>query len=163
MPQRMTDGRLQPTPTHPSLMRRSSNPVLALQRSIGNRAVARVVAGEAVAHAKVHIGGIGEIKVKGGNLDGWTAKDTPDVVDVTSTKGKHSAKLEKLSHAATRMDVTVTIEPSQSEGAHLSVGGTVLEITGARIQNYAIDGGVETWRIGDFQQARRTKVTHTIQ
>jgi hypothetical protein len=144
-------------------MRRSSNPVLALQRSIGNRAVARVVAGDPVATGSVHIGGVGEIKVKGGNLSAWAGKETPDTVDVTSVRGKHSAKLEKLSGAGTRTDITVTIAPALKEGEELNVGGgTVLEIKGARIKDYTIDGGVETWRIADFQEAHRTKVSHRI-
>jgi len=163
MAQRITDRRRDPSQAHPSLVRRTSNPVLALQRSIGNRAVAQVLARDPVATGSVHIGGVGEIKVKGGNLADWTGKDTPDTVDVTSAKGKHSAKLEKLSGAGTRTDITVTIAPAVNEGEELNVGGgTVLEIKGARIKDYAIDGGVESWRIADFQEAHRTKVTHRI-
>jgi hypothetical protein len=162
MPQRITDRR-DPSQALPSPLHRRSNPVLALQRSIGNRAVAQVLARDPVATGTVHIGGIGEIKVKGGNLAAWTAKDTPDTVDVTSVKGKHSAKLEKLAGAGTRMDLTVTIAPALKEGEELNVGGgTLLEIKGARVKDYTIDGGVETWRIADFQEAHRTKVTHRI-
>jgi hypothetical protein len=165
MPEGTTDRRREPgrSQAHRSPAHRSSNPVLALQRSIGNRAVAQVLARAPVRTGTVQIGGVGEIKVKGGNLDEWTGKDTPDTVDVTSAKGKHSAKLEKLSDTGTRTDVKVTIAPANSAGEELSVGGgTLLEIKDARIKGYAIKDGVETWRLAGFENVHRTKITHKI-
>src|SRR5690348_600202 len=126
--------------------RRGANPVLALQRSIGNRAVAQVLARDPLRTGTVEIGGLA-IKVKGGNLADWTSKDTPDTVDVTSEKGKHSRKLEQLSNAGTKGDVKVTIAPAQEAGAQLAVGGTQLDIKGARVANYALANGEETWRL----------------
>jgi hypothetical protein len=161
---RTTDRRRDPGlgQADPSLSHRRSNPVLALQRSIGNRAVARVLAGDAVATGTVHIGGIGEIKVKGGNLQEWTGKDSFDVVDVTSAKGRHSAKLEKLASAGTKMDMTVTIAPANNAGEQINIGGTLLEIKAARVKDYSVDGGVETWRLAEFTNVHRTKITHKI-
>src|SRR5690348_12060046 len=114
MPERVTPGRRQPgrSQTDSSLIRRSSDPVLALQRSIGNRAVGQVLAREPVRTGTVQIGGVGQIKVKGGNLEEWAGTATLYTVDVTAHKGKHSAKLQKLCNARTRTNVKVTIAPA---------------------------------------------------
>jgi hypothetical protein len=164
MPRRETDRRREPgrNQASPSL-RRSSNPVLALQRSIGNRAVGQVLAREPVAKGTVKIAGVGEIKVKGGNLEEWAGTATLDTVDVTSQKGKHSAKLDKLAKERTRVDVTVMIAPASKAGEDLNVGGgTKLEIKDARIK-YSVDAdGVETWRVVDYEKVARTKITHKI-
>ena len=165
MPERETDRRREPGRgrAHPSQVRRSSNPILALQRSIGNRAVVQVLARAPVRTGTVQIATVGEIKVKGGNLEEWAGKGTPDTVEVTSEKGKHSAKLEQMSSAGTRTDVKVTIAPANEAGEELSVGGgTLLEIKGARIKGYAIENGAETWRVADFDNVKRTKITHKV-
>jgi len=165
MPERETDRRRVPGRTRaaPSLLRRSSNPVLALQRSIGNRAVGQVLARDPVRTGTVQIGGMGEIKVKGGNLEEWAGKGAPDTVEVTSEKGKHSAKLEKLSKERTRTDVTVMIDAANKAGEDLNVGGgTELDIKGARITGYSVKDGVETWRVADFQKVARKKITRMI-
>ena len=165
MPERETDRRRDRVGTgaSPSLPRRSANPVLELQRSIGNRATAQVLARSPARTGIVEIGAVGQIKVKGGNLEEWAGKGAPDTVDVTSQTGKHSAKLEKLSSERTRSDVKVMIAPASAEGENLNVGGgTQREITGARVKGYAVADGVETWRLDDFQNVKRTKITHTI-
>jgi hypothetical protein len=165
MPERETDRRREPrrTQASPSPLRRSSNPVLALQRSIGNRAVVQVLARAPVRTGTVQVGAVGEIKVKGGNLEEWAGKGAPDTVEVTSEKGKHSGKLEKMSNARTRTDVKVTISPANKAGEELSVGGgTLLEIKDARIKGYAVEDGVETWRVADFENVKRTKITHKV-
>jgi len=138
------------------------NPVLALQRAAGNRAVAQLIARSPSTKATVTIAGVGKIKVKGGNLEEWTGKDSFDTVDVTSQKGKHSTKLEKLATARERTDVTIMIDPAGKEGENLNVGGgTQLLIKGARIK-YSVDGDVETWQVVDFTDVKRTKITHSI-
>jgi hypothetical protein len=165
MPERETDrrresGRSQASPS----LRRSSNPVLALQRSIGNRAVGQVLAREPVSTGSVQIAGAGVIKVKGGNLEEWAGTATPDTVEVTSQKGKHSAKLRKLEKDRARTDVKVTIAPASKAGEELNVGGgTQLVIKDARIKGYTVDAnGVETWRVADFEKVARTKITHRV-
>ena len=165
MPERVTHRRREPGRTRADsfVPRRGSNPVLALQRSIGNRAVTQVLARDPVRTGTVQIGTVGQIKVKGGNLEEWAGTATLYTVEVTSQKGKHSAKLQKLANAATRTDVKVTIAPANNAGEQLNVGGgTLLEISAARIKGYAVEDGVETWRLADFEQVRRTKITHTI-
>jgi hypothetical protein len=152
------------TQASPTLLRRSSNPVLALQRSIGNRAVAQVLARDPARTGSVKISGLGEIKVKGGNLEEWAGTAALDTVEVTSKKGKHSAKLQNLSTDRTRVDITVTIGAAHKEGEDLNVGGgTQLDIKGARIKGYSVDAdGVETWTVTDFEKVARTKITHKI-
>jgi hypothetical protein len=151
------------TPDAPAALHREPHPVLALQRAIGNRAVAQVLARAPAAHESVQIHGVGDIKVTGGNLELWTGPDTPQTVDITSHKGRHSAKLEKLSHEGTKLEVKVTIPPANKAGEQLNVGGgTVLEIKDAQVEHYAVDGGTETWRLGGSMNVHRTRTTHTI-
>jgi hypothetical protein len=146
-----------------SSLSRDSHPILALQRAIGNHAVAQVLARTPATTGTVQIHGVGGIKVTGGNLEDWVGKEAPDTVDVTSHKGKHSAGLEKLSTAHTKTDVKVTISPASNAGEELNVGGgTVLEIKDARIKHYAVADDVETWRIADFTNVHRTKITHKV-
>lgn len=138
------------------------NPVLALQRTAGNRAVAQLIARSPSTKAVVTIPGVGKIKVTGGNLEEWTGKDSYDTVDVTSQKGKHSTKLEKLATSRERVDVTVMIDPAGKEGENLNVGGgTQLLLKGARVK-YSIEGNVETWSLVDLTDVKRTKITHSI-
>jgi hypothetical protein len=165
MPDRDSHRRHQPAASQapPALRNRNSSPVLALQRSIGNRAVAQVLARSPVRTGSIQIAGVGDIKVKGGNLDDWTGTQSFDTVEVTSQKGRHSRKLEQLANAGTRTDVKVTIAPANQAGEQLSVGGgTLLEIKRAHIAEYSVDNGVETWRVGDFQEVHRTKIVHRI-
>jgi hypothetical protein len=154
------------TPPSPARSERRDDPVLELQRAAGNAAVARMLARAPAAKgttASVRIGGVGEIKVNGGNLEEWAGKGAPDAVEVASETGKHSAKLEKLATARTKTDVKVTISPPHKEGEHLNVGGgIVLEIKDARIKHYAVEDGVETWQVADFENVKRTRITHTI-
>jgi hypothetical protein len=153
-------GRTEPSPSPPS---RDSHPILALQRAIGNHAVAQILARTPATTGSVQIHGVGAIKVTGGNLEDWTGKEAPDTVEVTSHKGKHSAGLEKLSNAHTTTDVKVTISPANKAGEELSVGGgTLLEIQDARIKHYTVADDVETWRIADFTNVHRTKTTHKV-
>jgi hypothetical protein len=162
---RKIDRRREPGHAHPSPAPpgRSSSPVLALQRAIGNRAVAQMLAREPVRTGTVQIPGVGKIKVKGGNLEDWAGTDVLDTVEVTSEKGKHSTKLEKHATAGTRTTITVMISPANKAGDDLNVGGgTELTIEDARIKGYAVKDGVETWRVADFEKVARKKITRKI-
>jgi hypothetical protein len=159
---RQTDHRhVGRTPAPPG--RRGANPVLALQRSIGNRAVSQVLARDPVRTGTVQLGGIGEIKVKGGNLADWAGKESYDTVQVTSQKGRHSAKLAKLANAGTKMPVKVTIAPANQAGEELNVGGgTLLDIKSALIKDYSVADGQETWQVARFEDVKRTRIVHRI-
>ena len=167
MPERETDRRRREREHAEDALpeRREAHPILALQRAAGNHAVAQMLSRAPAAGggntAQIH--GVGEIKVHGGNLDELTAGDVPPTLDVTSHKGKHSAKLEHLSHAKTKTEVKVTIAAANHAGEQLNVGGgTVLEIKDARVADYAVEGGVETWRLTDFTNVHRTKIVHHV-
>ena len=123
-----------------------------------------MLARDPVRTGSVHIAGVGDIKVKGGNLEEWAGTGSPDTVEVTSHKGKHSAKLERLSTDRARMDIKVMIAPAHNAGEDLNVGGgTQLEIKGTSIKGYSVDAdGVETWTITDFEKVARTKITRKI-
>jgi len=132
VPEWATDRRRQeearpPEPLPPQ--QGAADPVLALQRSIGNAAVTQLVARAPSADdttGAVRISGVGEIKVHGGNLEEWAGTGAPDTVDVASATGKHSAKLKELAGARTKTDVKVTISVPGNSGEHLNVGGGVM-------------------------------------
>jgi hypothetical protein len=148
---------------HASPPPRELHPVLALQRSAGNRAVAQMLSRAPATSGTVQIHGVGEIKVKGGNLEDWTGGEAPNAVAVTSHKGRQSAKLQHLADARTKTDVKVTIAPANKAGEQLSVGGgTLLEIKGAQVEGYAVEGGAETWRLSGFTNVHRTMITHRV-
>jgi hypothetical protein len=140
---------------------RAAHPVLALQRAAGNHAVAQMLARAPAVHDTVQIHGVGDVKVTGGNLEQWTGGDTPQTVDVTSHKGKHSAKLEKLAHDRTKLEAKVTIAPA-NKGTELTTGGTVLDLKNTEIEHYAAGDGTETWRLGGSMSVHRTKITHHL-
>lgn len=141
----------------------AAHPVLALQRAVGNRAVAQMLARAPATSGTVQIHGVGDIKVSGGNLEEWTGGEAPQTVELTSHRGRQSKKLEHLSGGSTRSDVKVTIAPANKAGEQLSVGGgTVLEIKGALVEGYAVEGGAETWRLTGFTNVHRTKIVHHI-
>jgi hypothetical protein len=163
MLEREADRRRRERERTPAPPRNDLHPVLALQRSIGNRAVAQMLARAPATSATVQIHGVGEIKVKGGNLDEWTGGEAPQAVEVTSHQGRQSAKLRQLADTRTRHDVKVTIAPANKAGEQLSVGGgTVLEIKGARVADYTVADGAESWRLAGFTNVHRTKVSHRI-
>ena len=165
MPDRETDHRreLGASRAHAPVPARRSHPVLVLQRSIGNRALGQVLARHVLRTGSVQIPGVGQIQVRGGNLDAWAGKEVLDTVEVTSDKAKHSRKLEQLSTSGNKIDVTVMIAPANQAGEQLNVGGgTQLEIKDARVNGYAVKDGVETWRLAGFEQVHRSKITHKI-
>lgn len=68
-----------------------------------------------------------------------------------------------MSTARTRTEVTVTIAPAEQAGETVSVGGGILlEIQQARIKSSIIGDGLETWRVGDFEKVKRTRITHKV-
>ncbi len=163
MPEREIDRRRERERTRTSPPPRDLHPVLALQRSVGNRAVAQMLARAPSAHGTVQIHGVGDVKVTGGNLEDWTGGEAPEMVAVTSHKGRQSAKLQQLADAGTKTDVKVTIAPANQAGEQLNVGGgTLLEIKGAQVEGYAVEGGAETWRLSGFTNVHRTKITHRV-
>jgi hypothetical protein len=151
--------------------RAPDHPVLALQQSAGNRAVARMLAGSRTlalqatgAHQKptIKLGGL-SIEVEGGNIDAWAVPGgAPDVLQVTSHKGKHSAELERLFKEHGKTDLTLTVAASNSSGSELDMGSIEIKISNAHIKGYALDGDTESWQVADFDRVDRNKKTHTV-
>jgi hypothetical protein len=141
--------------------RRATNPVLALQQTIGNRAVGQILAREPSTKSTIQIGKLA-IVVAGGNIAAWpnTPSDKlPETLEVTSQKGKHSAELEQLSKERTRIkSITLTVAAGNTSG-QISVASDAIEFTNARIKRYVVDGKTESWLVVDFDRVNRTKTT----
>jgi hypothetical protein len=149
----------------PRPARRTNDPVLALQQAVGNRAFGQLLARKGSVEPTIKIGK-STIVVAGGNIADWaTGGDVPDVLDVTSQKGKHSAELERLSKERTRVPVltlTVAKQSSSPSGEQLDVGSLAIEIKNARIKGYALDGKTESWHVADFDGVHRTTITRKV-
>ena len=140
--------------------RRTHNPVLALQQTVGNRAVGQMLARKSSTNPTVQIGKLA-IEVGGGNIAAWAAGEVPEALEVTSEKGRHSAELERLSKERTRIkSLTLTVAAAnKSSGQVLDMGSLAIEFTSARIKRYGVDGKTESWQVADFDGVHRTKIT----
>jgi hypothetical protein len=143
--------------------RRGVNPVLLLQRKIGNHATGQLLARAPATkdHGTLKIGKLPAIKIVGGNAGEWAAKKDPRTLEITSTKGKHSAALERLSKDPSKIpSLKVTTPIVDQSGQHLDFGSVELEFSHARIADYAVDGKLETWRAVGFDAVHRTTISH---
>lgn len=152
-----------PTSADTPVARRSANPVLRLQREIGNRATSQVLARAPAIkdQGTVHIGKLTAIKIMGGNAGDWAAKKEPRTLEVTSRKGKHSAELERLSSRRSKIPgLKVTTPIVDQSGHHLDFGSVEIDFGNPRITGYTIDGQLETWRAVEFDRVHRTTISH---
>jgi hypothetical protein len=140
---------------------RSANPVLGLQRKIGNRATGRLLARAPATkdQGTVHIGKLPAIKILGGNAGDW-ANHEPRTLEITSKKGKHSAALKRLSEDGSKIPKLTVTTPISQNGQHLDFGSLELEFGRARIDGYTVDGNVEMWRAVDIETLHRTTISH---
>jgi hypothetical protein len=142
--------------------RRSADPVLRLQRAIGNRATGQVLARAPATkdQGTVQMGKLPTINIVGGNAGEWAAKKNPDTLEITSENGKHSAELEGLSKdRSTIPSLKVTAPMADQSGQHLDFGSVEIEFVNARITGYTADGKLETWRAVDFEAVHRTTIS----
>jgi hypothetical protein len=131
----------------------SINAVLQLQRTIGNRSTAQVLARDKDKNRpnfehSVKFGKFGPIEITGGNIADWAAKKTPDDLKVVSAKGKHSDELKRLFESKARID---TLETNSVVGENSLVTITFKD---CRIRRYSADGDKETWTV-EYQAANR--------
>lgn len=137
----------------PPLPRRSFDAVLALQRAIGNRGTARLLAREkdknrpSFEHS-VKIGKLGPIEITGGNVGDWAAKKDPDGLKVISVNGKHSNELKRLFDSKARID---TVETASVVGENSLV---TITFKNCRIRRYSTDDKKEEWTV-EFESAKR--------
>jgi hypothetical protein len=147
------------------LARRSADPVRRLQGKIGNRATGQVLARTPATkdQGTVQIGKLPAIKIVGGNAGEWASKKSPETLEITSEKGKHSAELERLSKDRSKIpSVKVTTSMVDQSGQHLDFGSVEIEFVNARITGYTVDGKLETWRAVDFEAVHRTTTSRKI-
>jgi hypothetical protein len=143
--------------------RHSANPVLGLQRQVGNRATGQLLARAPAVkdNGSVHIGKLPAIKIVGGNAGEWAAKKELRTLEVTSRKGRHSAGLKRLSGDGSKIPtLKVTTSLSDQSGQHLNFGTVELEFYNASIADYTVEGNLETWRAVDFNGVHRTTISH---
>jgi hypothetical protein len=147
--------------SQPTLPRRSVHPVVALQRLIGNRGATQVLArkgggsGKGTFENSVKVGKLGPIEIKGGNLADWIAKKDPETLTVTSTKGKHSDELKRMSESKERID-TIEVQAILGENSFV-----VITFSHARIKGYAAGASdkTEEWTVVDFDAVHRAKTS----
>ena len=140
-----------------ALARRSASPVLALQQAIGNRGTTRVIARErnkGTFPNSIKFGKFPLIEVKDGNLAEWgSGKDAPDVLTVTTTKGKHSKELKRLSEGKEGVD-SLMLQTIIGENSWLKI-----TIKNGRVRDYSEDGKTESWKLVDFDGVAREKTS----
>ena len=135
--------------------RRNVHPVLALQRLIGNRGTTRVLARQKKNKGQfehsVKFGKVGPIEIKGGNVADWVAKKTPDDLVLTTTKGKHSDELKRMSESKERIE-KLTVQSVVGENTFV-----VITFSNARIRGYSAEGSdkTEDWKVVDFDAVHR--------
>src|ERR1700748_1654809 len=87
----------------PAPARRGDGPVLALQRSLGNRATTQLLARKGAGGNKgtfensVQIGKLGPIEITQSNIGDWIAhKSSAEDLVLTTTMGTHSSELKQM-------------------------------------------------------------------
>ena len=146
-----------------AVVRSGANPVLRLQREVGNRATRQLLARAPATPVQgtAQVGKLPAIKIAGGNVGEWAAKKDPRTLEITSKKGKHSAGLARLSRDGNEVaDLKVTTPVVDQSGQHLDFGSVVIELGRVRIADYTVDGNLETWRAVNFETAHRTTISH---
>jgi hypothetical protein len=129
-------------------------PSFSLHQAIGNRATAGMVArdkkkNEATLEKSIRVGSLGPIEIKESNLDEWTGKDIPDALTLTTKKGKHSDKLQKLADSKQRQG-EIKVQLITGENSWM-----VITIKNGLIKGYSRDGDTETWQVVDFDDVNR--------
>ncbi|MGH2891881.1 MAG: hypothetical protein ACRDPM_01245 [Solirubrobacteraceae bacterium] len=135
-----------------ALPRRGNSPVLALQRSLGNRATAQLLARKGQANRgtfenSIQIGELGPIEVTQSNVGDWIAhKSSAYDLEVTTVKGKHSGKLKQMADGKTKID---SIQVQAITGQNSWV---IVTFRHAVIRGYQADsaGKTEQFKAVDF-------------
>jgi hypothetical protein len=154
MPQRDHDRRNQDgqpgSRTAPT--RRGGSPVLALQRRVGNRATAQLLArkgdsGRGTFENSVQIGKLGPIEITQSNIGDWIAnKSGADELVLTTAMGKHSTELERMADGRSKVD---SLQVQAITGQNSWV---IVTFSHAVVRDYEADspGKTEQWKATDF-------------
>jgi hypothetical protein len=134
------------------LPRRGGSPVLALQRSLGNRATAQLLArkggtDKGTFENSVQIGKLGPIEITQSNIGDWVAhKSSAADLEVTTVKGKHSDELKQMADGKSKID-SIQVQAITGQNAWV-----IVTFRHAIIRGYAADpaGKTEQWKAIDF-------------
>jgi hypothetical protein len=135
------------------LPRRGNSPVLALQRSLGNRATTQLLARKGPGANKgtfqnsVQIGKLGPIEITQSNIGDWIAhKSSAQDLLVTTASGKHSSDLKQMADGKTKVD-SLQVQSLVGENSWV-----IVTFTHAVIRDYTADptGKTEQWKAVDF-------------
>jgi hypothetical protein len=155
MPQPHHDRRTSPGQgrARTGLPRRGESPVLALQRSLGNRATAQLLAREGAGSGRgtfqnsVELGKLGQIEISQSNIGDWIAhKSSAEDLVVTTVMGPHSSELKQMAGSKAKVD---KIQAQTLVGENSWV---IVTFSHAVIRDYAADasGKTEQWKAIDF-------------
>jgi hypothetical protein len=133
--------------------RRGDSPVLALQRSLGNRATAQLLArkgpgsGRGTFENSVQIGKLGPVEVTQSNIGDWIAhKSSAEDLVLTTTMGAHSSELKQMAGSKSKVD-TIKVQALTGENSWV-----IVTFTHAVLSDYLADasGKTEQWKATDF-------------
>jgi hypothetical protein len=133
--------------------RRGDSPVLALQRSLGNRATAQLLArkgagaGRGTFENSVQIGKLGPVEITQSNIGDWIAhKSSAEDLVLTTTMGAHSGELKQMAGSKSKVD-TIKVQALTGENSWV-----IVTFTHAVLGDYVADasGKTEQWKATDF-------------
>jgi hypothetical protein len=136
-----------------ALPRRGNSPVLALQRSLGNRATTQLLARKGAGSNKgtfensVQIGKLGPIEITESNIGDWIAhKSSAQDLVVTTAMSKHSGELKRMADGRTKVD-SLQVQAVTGENSWV-----IVTFSHAVIRDYAADPSSKTeqWKAVDF-------------
>jgi hypothetical protein len=132
---------------------RRVNPVLSLQRAVGNRATAQLLARKGGSshlgtfENSVQIGSLGPIEIKQSNVGDWIShKASASDLTVTTAMGRHSKELAQMADGKTKVD-SIQVQSLTGENSWL-----VVTFRHGVIRDYAADAPSKTeqWKVVDF-------------
>jgi hypothetical protein len=154
MSQRDHDRRSAPGQGRPRTgARRGESPVLALQRSLGNRATAQLLArkgagaGRGTFENSVEIGKLGPVEVTQSNIGDWIAhKSSVDDLVLTTAMGAHSSELKQMAGSKGKVG-SIKLQALTGENSWV-----IVTFSHAVLRDYVADasGKTEQWRATDF-------------
>jgi hypothetical protein len=133
--------------------RRGESPVLALQRRLGNRATAQLLArqgtgsGRGTFQNSVEVGKLGPIEITQSNIGDWIAhKSSAEDLILTTTMGPHSSDLKQMAGSKAKVD-KIQVQSLIGENSWV-----IVTFSHAVIRDYAADasGKTEQWKAIDF-------------
>jgi hypothetical protein len=134
-----------------AMPRRGDSPVLALQRSLGNRATAQLLArkgsGRGTFENSVQIGKLGPVEISQSNIGDWIAhKSSAEDLELTTVAGKHSSELKQMTDGKTKVD-SIQVQALTGENSWV-----IVTFRHAVLRGYAADpsGKTEQWKATDF-------------